>query len=136
MRTEAPPDALSFDLLPSLVAPADARNRLEPFRDRWSLERFQNVRLVITELVSNAVRHGPAGGPIAISVRADAQRLRGEVIDQGSGFDPSSGSDMTSGNGYGLLVVEALADRWGVNTGHPTTVWFEMDPVRPSQVDE
>jgi two-component sensor histidine kinase len=126
VRTEERHDTISLHLLPCLLDPADGAST-EPLRDHWSFESFQNVRLIVAELVSNCARHGPPGGPVGLSVRADASRLRGEVTDQGAGFVAPSREAMDASNAHGLLVVDALADRWGVMEGAPTYVWFEID---------
>ena len=51
-----------------------------------------------------------------------------EVTDEGPGFDPAdTGTPGTDENGWGLFLVERLADRWGVNHNDEITrVWFEL----------
>lgn len=91
---------------------------------------LQDVLLVVSELVTNAVRHGPAGRPIHLGVQRDGV-VRVEVQDQGVGFDPTVHSpgqpeDLPTG-GFGLVIVERLAKDWGVAPpGEPTSVWAEL----------
>ena len=84
--------------------------------------------IVVSELVTNAVRHGGAQGPGAI-VRVDAALLDGllrvEVSDPGPGFEPG-GHGPRSDGGYGLHLLDRLAARWGVAGTEPVTVWVEL----------
>jgi anti-sigma regulatory factor (Ser/Thr protein kinase) len=91
---------------------------------------FNNVRLLVSELVTNSVRHSQTGAsdPIELRLAVFADRLRVEVSDHGSGFQrrvrtPERGS----GSGWGLYLVDQLADRWGVSRDETTHVWFEID---------
>src|SRR3954471_7382105 len=57
----------------------------EEFGNHLPPERLDALRLTVSELVANAVRHG--AGPIALHVRVDGDRIRGEVVDAGGGFE-------------------------------------------------
>ena len=86
--------------------------------------RLADLKLLVTELVSNAVLHGR--GAITLKIQHDDEVLRGEVIDQGGGFERElreRGADQVGGRG--LLVVEALCSHWGIHEG-TTHVWFEF----------
>jgi anti-sigma regulatory factor (Ser/Thr protein kinase) len=85
---------------------------------------------VITELVNNAVAHGPAR-PITLTLVSGADSIRGEVSDQGnpSAAIPQIKKRSASGRG-GLALVDKLTSDWAVYEGS-THVWFEM-PVDPS----
>jgi anti-sigma regulatory factor (Ser/Thr protein kinase) len=126
MLIEQAPALLSFEVPPSLLAASVARDRLEPFRDLWSADRFNNVRLIVSELVANGVVHGPGGAPITVRLHGDGDGVRGAVSDQGPGFVLRPRETRPLEHGNGLLIVDALADRWGVHDGAPTTVWFEL----------
>ena len=52
--------------------------------------------------------------------------MRVEVADRGPGFDPRLADDR-AGSGWGLYLVDQLADRLGVSRTDGTTVWFEID---------
>lgn len=86
------------------------------------------VALLVSELVSNAVLHGE-GDAIELSAELDDGRVRVEVCDDGGGFDPPppprEGEPVPVG--WGLYLVSRLADRWGVDGGRRTRVWFEVD---------
>lgn len=89
-----------------------------------------NARLLVTELVSNSIRHAglAAADVISIDVAVQSGRLRVEVTDQGPGFEAPNLAEPPSGtSGRGLFLVDALADVWGVSREHSaTTVWFEI----------
>ena len=85
------------------------------------------MRLLVSELVTNAVRHAE-GEAVRLVVAITAGVLRVEVHDPGRGFtrrDPPS--DPMRSSGWGLVLVEELSDRWGVDGSPRTRVWFEMD---------
>ncbi|MGV9989970.1 ATP-binding protein [Streptomyces sp. NPDC003374] len=97
------------------------------------------ARLIVAELTANAVRHGRVPGRsyrLALAVTAGGV-LRIEVTDTRGDVLPTPKADATgpAESGYGLLLVEELADRWGVRTGPAPckTVWAELDPAgRPT----
>ncbi|HSJ50237.1 MAG TPA: PAS domain S-box protein, partial [Actinomycetota bacterium] len=113
---------------PEATAAAEARRALDdllgPHLDDAALE---NARLLASELVANAVLHGPKGPHADILLRVSVREavVRVEVIDDGPGFvrprRPPEGT-----GGWGLVLVESVADRWGIERGGPTTVWFEL----------
>ena len=106
-------------------AAADARRELRRrLDDTLHEDVLDALSLVVSELVTNAVMHGQ--GAIRLRLRVDAGDLRGEVIDDGGGFEHelrAAGHFATSGRG--LLIVDRLTTRWGVHEG-TTHVWFEM----------
>ena len=88
---------------------------------------LDELRLVISELVSNSVRHstGDPGSLIRLRVWLSAEEIRVEAADSGRGFDPTV-RPAEGGSGWGLLLVGRLATRWGVAANDSgTTVWFE-----------
>lgn len=87
-----------------------------------SLEpRYEDVVLVVSELVSNSVRHSEST-EIDLTVRAEDGHIRVEVSDDGPGFTP----DAPRGEGMGLAIVERLSERWGLVSGERFTVWAEL----------
>jgi anti-sigma regulatory factor (Ser/Thr protein kinase) len=93
---------------------------------------LDGVGLSVSELATNAIRHTPsgAGGRFTITLAAADHRIRAEVTDDGAtGSDPRPGLDPgpDAEHGRGLLLIQAIADRWGV-TRHAgrTTVWVEF----------
>jgi anti-sigma regulatory factor (Ser/Thr protein kinase) len=118
-----------FDLeLPSTAAaPAAARGALEQVAHVVSAERLRDVRLLVSELVTNAVRHAE-GAAVRLIVSMTAGVLRVEVHDPGRGFDVKPPpDDPFRASGWGLVLVAQLSDRWGVDVAPRTRVWFEMD---------
>lgn len=116
-----------IELPKAATAPAIARqviDRLERLRPDVAV----NARLLVSELVANAVRHVQARGEIGMSVDLRADSLRVEIVDPGSGFAPRARTrDSPLGSGWGLHLVGELSDRWGVDGAGPTRVWFEID---------
>jgi anti-sigma regulatory factor (Ser/Thr protein kinase) len=83
-----------------------------------------DATLVASELVTNALLHGE--GRVELSLRTDRDRLRIEVMDEGSGAvveKRERRAGMTSG--WGLLIVDQLSERWGASEG-TTRVWAEL----------
>lgn len=115
-------------VLPSTPsAPARARGALDQIEGSISEERLRDVRLLVSELVTNAVRH--AGGEVVrLIVALTGGTLRIEVHDPGHGFKHQPPpDDPLRASGWGLVLVEELADRWGIDHHPRTRVWFEMD---------
>jgi anti-sigma regulatory factor (Ser/Thr protein kinase) len=123
---------MTFDLeLPSTAAaPAAARGALEQIAHAVSSERMRDVRLLVSELVTNAVRHANLadGDIIRLVIEVAGDALRVEVHDPGGGFVPTAPApDPARPSGWGLYLVAELADRWGVDSDERTLVWFELD---------
>lgn len=111
------PLAVDLYLPRDTSAPAVARRAVtRHFADLLGPARMDDLQLVITELVSNAVVHGQ--GEILLRLGFKSNTVFGEVVDQGGGFERElrvSGTDDVSGRG--LLLVEQLASKWGVHEG-------------------
>ena len=89
-----------------------------------------DVRVLVSELVTNAVRHGGADHdhPVLVNLGVFEERVRIEVRDPGPGFErPESPTPRPEGGGNGLLMVQVIANRWDVERGDGTCVWFEID---------
>ena len=88
--------------------------------------------LVLTEVVTNAIRHGtPEGGEVLVAMTPKDEYLCVQVTDAGDGFVPHPGAmESVDEGGFGLFLVEQLTRRWGMTreTGR-TRVWFELDYV-------
>jgi anti-sigma regulatory factor (Ser/Thr protein kinase) len=84
-----------------------------------------DVTLAVSELVANAVLHGT--GEIELRVEADREAVKGEVIDEGGGFERQMREEggLDGVGGRGLFIVGKLAHAWGIHQG-TTHVWFEI----------
>jgi anti-sigma regulatory factor (Ser/Thr protein kinase) len=106
-----------------------ARDAVGQLEAELSDRRLGDVRLLVSEVVTNAVRHAGLTSDDVIRLRfltGDGQ-LRVEVTDPGSGFEPRKRDpDLNRPGGWGLYLVEQLAERWGVETSGRTLVWFEL----------
>jgi anti-sigma regulatory factor (Ser/Thr protein kinase) len=111
-----------------------ARDALSKLEGHVSGQRLGDLRLLVSELVTNAIRHAgmTPEDSIRLAVRVADDNVRVEVADNGRGFTPQSlPSDPRRPSGWGLYLVEELAQRWGVEPGPPTRVWFELATSSP-----
>jgi anti-sigma regulatory factor (Ser/Thr protein kinase) len=109
-----------------------ARKAVEDGWAEMAGERLDDLRLLVSELVTNSVRHGGVGaeGKIELRVATPDDRVRVEVCDPGSDWvapDEMRPSDPREPGGWGLFLVDQMADRWGVSKNAATCVWFELD---------
>ncbi len=122
---------IDVELAPSADSVATARARLEQLRGTVKDELLDDLRLLVSEVVTNSVRHAGLGPRDAVEVRvvAKSDSVRAEILDDGPGFRaPQSGPAAGAGSGWGLFLVGRVADRWGVDRSDGRTrVWFELD---------
>jgi signal transduction histidine kinase len=120
-------DGLSLRIDRSPKAAARARRSLATLRGDLDASLMETLRLLVTELVTNSVRHARAD-TVLLRVLVGRSAVRTEVTDAGPGFDPAEvGSLSSDRTGWGLFLVERLATRWGVHrNGEGTRVWFEL----------
>jgi anti-sigma regulatory factor (Ser/Thr protein kinase) len=90
---------------------------------------LHELRLLVTELVANSVCHADAKR-IDLEARVEDGGIRVKVTDEGPGFDPRDHDlSVSRESGWGLFLVERLAERWGVRRDDGrTSVWFELRP--------
>ena len=131
---------IELTLEPTAQAAAQARIALDDLEHELGPALVKDLRLMVSELVTNSIRHTAPDRLDTVELRAwlfdGENRFRIEVSDAGPGFEPVA----TAGRGdevggWGLFIVESLSDRWGaVRRGGRTVVWFEIDmrPERPS----
>lgn len=116
---------MDVQLASVLEAPGQARDAVAPLRDRIGDRTFADLRLVLSELVSNAVRHAP-GEPISVSVDVgDDGLVHGAIEDHGEGGVRLRSTNPGEPGGYGLGIVDSLTERWGIGDDS-TLVWFEL----------
>jgi two-component sensor histidine kinase len=116
---------LEFSVASVPEAATNARTALLPFSEFLSAEAFSDLKLIVTELVANSVAYGPVGQiAVVVELRADGA-IHGAVADEGEGIVASE-AYVEPGRGLGLLIVEALAEQWGVRPG-TSEVWFQLN---------
>jgi anti-sigma regulatory factor (Ser/Thr protein kinase) len=109
---------------------AEARRALGGLSDHLSPRRLEDARLLVSELVTNAIRHAglDPDDMIKLVVVTGERVLRIEVCDPGPGFELAEPvPDPARPSGWGLYLVRELSDRWGVERNEETRVWFELD---------
>ena len=84
----------------------------------------------MSELATNSVRHAGCGESDEIAIEADVEpdRVRVRLFDTGHGFEVHTPEPPATGaaGGYGLVLLERLSDRWGVQRENGFSVWFEV----------
>ena len=123
-------EAISVEFEAGPEAAAWARNALFAVEPRVEDDLMADVRLLVSELVTNSVRHSGTRPPdsVGLDVAVESGTIRVEVRDAGTGFEPRPREDdRTRPGGWGLYLVDRLADRWGVARNTFTSVWFEID---------
>ena len=120
---DVPPRTETVELPSEAIAARVARRRLEPHLSSLPRARRTDARLLVSELVTNAFRHGMP--PISLTTELHRGFLRVEVADAGGGR-PRRRAEPGPDGGWGLLLVEQASDRWGVADGS-MRVWFEID---------
>lgn len=121
---------LSFRLAATPDAPRLAREAMDGWlNERLEPQRADDARLLTSELVSNAVRHGklPSHGIVTVDVEASGSAVT-VTVEQ-----PTTTSDarivepaVEREGGFGLRLVDRLADSWGVEREIPGKVWFSI----------
>jgi anti-sigma regulatory factor (Ser/Thr protein kinase) len=104
---------------------AEARRRIcEAVLPELAVRESETLRLLVSEVVTNAVRHGSQGEAVELHASWNGE-VRVAVSDHGDGFTPAPRTaPLDEPGGFGLFLVGELADRWGVETDGGTTVWF------------
>jgi anti-sigma regulatory factor (Ser/Thr protein kinase) len=124
----------------SIPASRDAPRMAREVLDRWlsalvGQPTTAAVRLAASELVTNAVRHGrlAVGSALRLSVDVGERTVHVDVQQATATSDAEVVSDRPAGSGgFGMAIVEDVADRWGVVDGTPGSVWFDVDRRGPA----
>jgi anti-sigma regulatory factor (Ser/Thr protein kinase) len=104
---------------------AQARLFLGPVRAQLDHDVFEDARLLVSELVANAVEHVSEDGDLEVRVALADGVLRVEVLDPGPGFVPSP-RPPGSERGWGLRFTDRLSSRWAADFDGRARVWFEL----------
>ena len=122
---------IDLRLLPEPQDITSARHALDRLADLLPPEKLEEVRLIVSELVTNSIVHAGLSPDerISLTVRVSRGSVSGRVCDPGSGFEapsePHPRPDLSGG--WGLPIVEKISDRWGVEHNSHACVWFEID---------
>lgn len=127
---------MSFELAGGPYAVTASRLALAGLEDRLDPNILFDIRLLVSELVTNCVKHADVGPEesIALTIDIGDDRVKVSVVDEGPGFEPP-GSPLTeraaeAGSGWGLFLVDQLSEAWGVERDAGATVWFELNRHR------
>jgi anti-sigma regulatory factor (Ser/Thr protein kinase) len=111
-------------------APGEARRFVTEVLHQWGLaELVDKASLVVTELATNAVVHARSG--FSVSLARSGTVVRIAIGDTDAGAPRSGPDDITSEQGRGLPLIDAMTSDWG-HTAVPDgkLVWAELDPGR------
>jgi anti-sigma regulatory factor (Ser/Thr protein kinase) len=122
---------LEADLPVTGRAAATARGLLDQFLTVWGQTRLaEDARLVISELVTNAIRHAPDSGDLHLDIDGDQRGNLYLAVHDGSAMLPLAREpDTEEETGRGLHVVDQLTTRWGTDhqPGSGKRVWVELN---------
>ncbi|MCU1624661.1 MAG: protein serine phosphatase with GAF(s) sensor(s) [Frankiales bacterium] len=124
-----------FQLAPEPSSVRLARAAVQEFLTAEGLgDRAYDGALAVSEVVTNAVIHGRVPLVLRLLITADGVRIE---VGDGSPVSPAfSMIDPTAVTGRGLMLVSAVADRWGVEPEeHGKTVWFAFDHLHPTAAE-
>jgi anti-sigma regulatory factor (Ser/Thr protein kinase) len=113
-------------------AAAEARHAISELRADLDPPLMETLRLLVTELVTNSVRHTECDS-LTLRVAVGKAAVLTEVADDGPSFDAEAAVDAEEpagrgeNTGWGLFLVQRLARDWGVKEDkHSKRVWFEL----------
>jgi len=111
------------------TAPALARHALDGLSGQVRPEDLDRFQVAVSELVTNAIVHGPPSGEgsVHLGVEISTHRLRVSVDHEGSFEATSRTPQPDQDSGWGLFLLDRLADRWGVEGHDGTLIWAEFE---------
>lgn len=121
----------SFAVRSGREAPSAVRDALRERLEHLPSRVRDDLALLLTEVVTNAVRHSGTddGTPVSIELNEHHDHVRAEVTDLGDGFERPARPvpDLTKTGGLGLVLVDRMSRAWGTRqTEHGSLVWFEL----------
>jgi anti-sigma regulatory factor (Ser/Thr protein kinase) len=125
------PSRHSFAVRTGRDAPSAVRDALRERGGHLAIAVRDDLLLLLTEVVTNAVRHSgaAAGSPIDIEIRENEDCVHVAVTDPGDGFERPQRlePDLSRTGGLGLVLVDRLSRSWGTRpTSKGSLVWFEL----------
>ncbi len=122
------PLTATIDLPPEVGSVPAARRMLTELLGSWAAEHFRDdANLLLSELVTNVLRHVSSRSKMVLEVRLSGPGLRVAVVDASAVLPTVADAPATAAGGHGMRLVEVLADRWG-SEDHASgkRVWFEL----------
>jgi serine/threonine-protein kinase RsbW len=130
VRNDDGPARIEYSLPFALASIGEGRKvAVRDLGRRLDQRTLQDVELLVSELVTNALRHGQprADGTIALRLELVDSRVRVVVEDGGEHFHWERASpDEGRSGGYGLQLVDSIATAWGFSEDGTKAVWFEI----------
>jgi anti-sigma regulatory factor (Ser/Thr protein kinase) len=130
-QAAAPPaiSRLQLRMRPGPEAATEGRHALDRLDGALDAVQLETLRLLVTELITNAVRHARCREWIDLHIDLYPDSVHAQVVDSGVGFQPPEQPTPHGDRpgGWGLCLVDRLADRWGVTPDNVTRVWFELE---------
>jgi anti-sigma regulatory factor (Ser/Thr protein kinase) len=128
MRHEHLKYLLSRPIRADRTAPGAARRAVDELNGHFDPALKDSIRLLVSEVVTNSVIHAQpqVPGEVVLDVWASPDLVRVAVTDRGPGFEAQRPPRPGERSGWGLMMVDQLADRWGVDLDDGTEVWFEL----------
>jgi anti-sigma regulatory factor (Ser/Thr protein kinase) len=132
-RSEDSRERRELRLAPGREAPSEARRSVgEWLGEVLPSGRLYETQLLVSELVTNSVRHAELGDEpwIEIAAQVSPQTVLVEVLDSSSGYDPRPPPDLPAAagtGGHGLYLLNRLADEWGFGPEGRSRIWFRID---------
>ncbi|MFJ3206527.1 ATP-binding protein [Streptomyces flaveolus] len=132
------PDQYTMRFTAGAHSARHVRRIVRSYLTEWELAGLTDaVELGVTELLANVVRHVPDRRcTLLLLRRADGSGVRVEVAD-GSPRRPRLADEVPDDaeGGRGLVLLDAVADKWGVGAGpgRGKTVWFECEGASPAR---
>lgn len=116
-------------LPPTVQAPGEARRQVAALGADLPAVLLADLQLLVSELVSNSVRHAALGEGDFIDVwgRIGNSAVRVEVSDPGHGFMSGRRDEALPEGRSGLWLLDRMSSRWGIERDGVTRVWFEAD---------
>ncbi|MER7767152.1 PAS domain S-box protein [Kitasatospora sp. NPDC096140] len=127
LQLPAAPLATATTDLPTVPSSVgEARVFLTKTLTTWGCaERTDDACLLLSEILTNSVQHGQ--GPIELLLRRTSTELTVEIGDRSSQLPHPRLATSDEESGRGLIIVDALADGWGVRpSGSGKTIWFTL----------
>lgn len=128
VRATCPDDTEAWEFPTTESAVAEAREKANATLERWRapMEAAITTELVVSELVTNAVRYG-GGEVLGLRLIRDGDRLVCEVSDASSTSPHLKRARTEDEGGRGLFIVAQVSSRWGVRfTSTGKTIWTEI----------